>query len=116
MQCARPNLTSQGIQHRGTTMVAQLENTIIFIVCPPQFCFRIVFVFSWDHCKSQEKLEILGGQTKSIMVFYEWPINPAQQDLTSVIKWEPEFSLGKAVYYPAGYVNKEKVLYCLNIH
>ena len=34
------------------------------------------FVFSWDHCKSQEKLETmlmqnLGGQTKSIMVFSE---------------------------------------------
>ena len=36
----------------------------------------IVFVFSWDLCKSQEKLETmlmqnLGGQTKNIMVFSE---------------------------------------------
>ena len=36
----------------------------------------IVFVFSWDDCKSQEKLETmllqnLGAQTKSIMVFSE---------------------------------------------
>ena len=36
----------------------------------------IVFVFSWGHCKSQEKLETmlmqnLGGQTQSIMVFSE---------------------------------------------
>ena len=40
------------------------------------FCINIVFVFSWDHCKSQEKLETMlmqnfGGQTKSIMVFSE---------------------------------------------
>ena len=31
-------------------------------------------MFSWDHCKSQEKLETmqnLGAQTKSIMVFSE---------------------------------------------
>ena len=50
------------------------ENTIILFVCPPKFCISIVFVLSWDHCKSQEKLETmlmqnLGGQTKSIMVF-----------------------------------------------
>ena len=40
----------------------------------PKFCISIVFVFSWDRCKSQEKLETmrmqnLGEQTKSIMVF-----------------------------------------------
>ena len=34
----------------------------------------IVFIFSWDHCKSQENMEAMltqnfGGQTKSIMVF-----------------------------------------------
>ena len=48
---------------------------------PPKFCISIVFVFSWDHCKSQAKLETilmqnLGGQTKSIKVFSEagyWP-------------------------------------------
>ena len=39
-----------------------------------KFCISIVFVFSWDHCKSQGKLETmlmqnLGRQTKSIMVF-----------------------------------------------
>ena len=43
-------------------------------VCPSKFCISIVFVFSWDHCNSQVKLETmlmqnLGGQTKSIMVF-----------------------------------------------
>ena len=41
-----------------------------------KFCISVVFVFSWDHCKSQEKLETmlmqnLGTQTKSIMVFSE---------------------------------------------
>ena len=50
------------------------ENTIIVFVCSPKFCISIVFVFSWDHCKSEQKLETmlmqnLGGQTKSIMVF-----------------------------------------------
>ena len=40
----------------------------------PKFCISIVFVFSWDHFNSQEKLETIlmqnsGGQTKSIMVF-----------------------------------------------
>ena len=48
----------------------------MLFVCPPKFCVRIVFVFSCDHCNSQEKLETmlmqnLGGQTKSIMVFSE---------------------------------------------
>ena len=52
------------------------ENTIILFVCSPKFCISIVFVFSWDHCESQEKLETMlmqsfGGQTKSIMVFSE---------------------------------------------
>ena len=59
------------------------ENTIILFVYPLKFCIRLVFVFSWDHCKSQEKLETmlmqnLGGQTKSIIVFsevaYEGPV------------------------------------------
>ena len=40
---------------------------------------RIVFICSWDHCKSQEKLETmltqnLGGPSKSIMVLLNWPI------------------------------------------
>ena len=54
-----------------------MENTIILSVCSLKFCIlSIVFVFSWDRCKSQEKLETmlmqnLGGQTKSIMVFSE---------------------------------------------
>ena len=52
------------------------ENTIILFVCPLKFCTSIVFVSSWDHSKSQEKLETmlmqnLAGQTKSIMVFSE---------------------------------------------
>ena len=55
-------------------LLASSENTIILFVCPPKFCISIVFVFSRDHCKSQEKLETmlmqnLGAQTKSIMVF-----------------------------------------------
>ena len=42
----------------------------------PKFCISIVFIFSWDHFKSQEKLDTmliqnLRGQTKSVMVFSE---------------------------------------------
>ena len=45
-------------------------------LCLSPQCMSIVFVFSWDDCKSQEKLETmhmqnLGGQTKTIMVFSE---------------------------------------------
>ena len=41
---------------------------IIHFVCPPKFCISIVFGFSWDDCKSQEKLKTMfmqnfGGQT-----------------------------------------------------
>ena len=55
---------------------AILENTIILFVCPHKFCISIASVNSWDHCKSQEKLETmlmqnLGGQKKSILVFCE---------------------------------------------
>ena len=55
---------------------AIFDNTIVLLVCPLKFCITIVFVFSWDHFKSQEKLQTmlmqnLGGQTKSIMVFFE---------------------------------------------
>ena len=55
---------------------ASSENTIILFVCPVKFSISIVFVFSRDHCKSQEKLETmltqnLGRQTKSIMVYSE---------------------------------------------
>ena len=32
------------------------ENTRILFVCTPKFYISIVFVFSKDHCKSQEKL------------------------------------------------------------
>ena len=52
------------------------ENTLILFVCVPKFSISIVFFFSWDHCKSQKKLETmltqnLGTQTKSIRVFFE---------------------------------------------
>ena len=58
------------------------ENSIILFVCHPKFCTSIVFVLSWDHCKSQEKIKtmLMGnfrGQTKSIMVlitFRKWLI------------------------------------------
>ena len=65
---------------------ATSENTIILFVCPPKCCISIVFVFSWDHCKSQEKLETmlkqnLGEQTKSIMVFSEMDAGLRKREL-----------------------------------
>ena len=45
------------------------------LVYPPKFCIAIiVFDFSWDNCKTQEKFETmvmqnLGGLTRCIMVY-----------------------------------------------
>ena len=33
--------------------------TIIYLVYPPKFCISIVSRFSWEDCKSQEKLETM---------------------------------------------------------
>ena len=60
----------------STLFIGQFGNTIILFACSPKFCISIVFIFSWDHCKSLEKLETmlmqnLEGQKKSIMVFSE---------------------------------------------
>ena len=59
---------------------------------PPKFCISIVFVSSWDHCKSQEELETkliqnLGEQTKSIMVFSE-----AAYIVLPISKWKKSFN------------------------
>ena len=53
---------------------ATFKNTVRLLVYLSNFCISIVFIFTWDHCKSQEKLETTllekcGGQRKSIMVF-----------------------------------------------
>ena len=64
---------------------ATLENTIISFLSPPKkkkkFCITIVFSFSWDDSKSQEKLKTMvmqnflggggggGGEKKIIVVF-----------------------------------------------
>ena len=37
--------------------IGHFGDTIILFLCPPKFCISILFVFSWGHCKSQEKLE-----------------------------------------------------------
>ena len=62
-----------------TLVIGHLKNTIILFVCLPKFCTSIVFIFSWDDSKSQEKMKAMfmqnfGGQAKSIMVFLKWPI------------------------------------------
>ena len=49
---------------------------MILFIYPPKFCISIVFVFSWDHCRSEEKLETMllqniGGANKEFMVFSE---------------------------------------------
>ena len=60
-------------QRRSNFNMAMGHFTITIFVCPPKFGISIVFVFSWDHCKSLEKLETIltqiGSQTKSSMVF-----------------------------------------------
>ena len=60
-------------------LLAILENTIMLFVCPPKFCISIVFVFSWDHCNSQEKLEtmlckILGDKQRVLWYFPDGPV------------------------------------------
>ena len=57
----------------------------------PKFCISIVFVFSWDHCKSQEKLETMLMQNDKeyygifwsgllppweIWGVFDWPTSP----------------------------------------
>ena len=63
---------------RATGLIVKYYATfkicIILFVFPKKFCISIVFIFSWDHCTSQEKLKTMlmqtfGGQTKSIMAF-----------------------------------------------
>ena len=43
-------------------------------LCPSKLCISIVFVFSWDHCKSQEKLEtmltVVGGRNKRVLRYF----------------------------------------------
>ena len=73
----KENKEYYGIFESDTTIMAvscTFKNTITLFVFPPQFCISIVFIFPWDHCKSQEKVETMfmqnfGGKTKSIMVF-----------------------------------------------
>ena len=38
---------------------ATFKNTIILFVWPSKFCISIVFIFPWDHCKSQENMETI---------------------------------------------------------
>ena len=60
------------------------------------FVYFIVFVSSWDHYKSQEKLETmlmqnLGGQTKIIMVFSEMIISDNNDHFRNFLlpSWKP---------------------------
>ena len=53
---------------------ATLENTVISFLSPPKFCITIVFSFSWDDSKFQEKLKTMVmqnflGKKKIIVVF-----------------------------------------------
>lgn len=57
-----------------TWQKATLKNTVILFVCPPKYFICIVFIFSWNHCKSRGKMETMftqnfWGQTLSIMEF-----------------------------------------------
>ena len=65
----RPPLTCKPSQVFST-----LENTIIIFLFLKTFCITIVVSFSWDNCKSQEKLKTMvikdcWGDKKIIMVF-----------------------------------------------
>ena len=49
---------------------------IIVFVCPSQFCISTAFIFSWDHIKSQEKMETVfmqnfGGTKKEYYGIFE---------------------------------------------
>jgi len=78
--CMQPRLRGQFVRFQ---IYVYLVNNRPFrkmpwcsFVCPPKFCISIVFIFSSDHCNSQEKLETmltqnLGGRAGSIVVFSE---------------------------------------------
>ena len=36
-------------------IIRHFHISIIHLVCPPKFCIRIVFIFFWDGCNTQEK-------------------------------------------------------------
>ena len=64
----------------GIGNFGKYHNTLLF---PRKFCINIVFVFSWDHCKSQEKVETMlmqnvggggGGKQRILWYFPKWPI------------------------------------------
>ena len=61
----------------GKAAFEEYHNTLLF---PPKFCINIVFVFSWDHCKSQEKVETMlmqnvgEGKQRILWYFPKWPI------------------------------------------
>ena len=66
----------KGIGTKQRSVIGHFRKYHNTLCLSPQFCIRIVFVFSWDHCKSQGNwnqclCKICGGQTKSIMVFSE---------------------------------------------
>ena len=43
----------------GFSLLHYFHIPIIHLVYPPKFCRSIVFKFSWEDCKSQEKLETM---------------------------------------------------------
>ena len=45
--------------HLTYKLLANTKNTIILFICPPKFCINIIFIFSWDLQRSQEKLETM---------------------------------------------------------
>ena len=47
-------------QEKGLS--ASIKNTIILLFVPPELCISTVFGFSWDHCKSREKIKTMPMQ------------------------------------------------------
>ena len=67
-------------------------------VCPPKFCISIVFVFSWDRCKSQEKLETmlmqnLGNKQRVLWYFPKWPVEDKVKEIILPLALNKMFEL-----------------------
>ena len=67
-------IRSQPMKKRTTPIYATRTSPVMCLLCPPKFCIRIIFNFSWDGCNIKEKwktpwkvMQNLGGQIRCIM-------------------------------------------------
>ena len=57
------------------SLLSSNNSHLVFLFAPRKFCVRIVFIFSWDYCNTQEKLKqrlrkILRGKQGLLRVSY----------------------------------------------